>query len=205
VVKLIQDEVNHLTEAPTNTTSFLAETNWKIEETDTSVALKKTQDQTEVLVEFDLPKEADEEAFQEALAADEEIPKDETSEKQEGEAEGESEPPEQNIKKLFDFTVNLTKPQVQGRTNILRLFCALANDYRVYIESVSVDDTQRKLFLEDVSEELRERMYDYFANFGIDDKLGTFILDYREEFKIKAATHVLQHVHGFLEKSAKTK
>jgi len=196
LVNLIDDEVRQLTSEPGVTENYLAEIHYKLdfaEDTD-KVTLTRTQDNHNITVEFTLPKEEDEEGYPEE---EEEDPVKPTDKK---EVDGESEEPaqsEQALKKLADFDVTIEK--IDKKKKVI-LHCAVANDFRTYIESIKSDDSNRILFLEDLNEDLRERLYDYFGTLQIDDRLGGFVSDYREEHKLKSATYILEQLKHFLAK-----
>jgi hypothetical protein len=198
LVQLIDEELKQIKSEVGMSQNFLAESKFKIQENELDVTLIKTHEQTNIKVEFQLPKEDDEN-----LDLDQDQEED-IEKKQEGEAEGEGEAGAENqaeLKKLAEFTVTLELPKTtEAHTNKLVATCTLANDYRTYIESLQLDDSSPKLFLEDLAEELRERIYDYFGALGIDDKLGNFVVDYREEYKVKTASTVLDHFKNFLGK-----
>jgi len=198
LVQLIDEELKQIKNEVGMSQNFLAESKFKLQENELDVTLIKTHEQTNIKVEFQLPKEDDENSD---LDQEEDIDK-----KQEGEAEGEGEAEagvenQAELKKLAEFTVTLELPKTtEAHTNKLIATWTLANDYRAYIETLQVDDSSSKLFLEDLTEELRERIYDYFGALGIDDKLGNFVADYREEYKVKTASTVLDHFKNFLGK-----
>jgi hypothetical protein len=203
LVRIITHELREIQTDDFEPGEYLTKTKFQLVEKDNTVHLSKIQksDNSTVDVTFKIPTgEEDEDeqlnadAFRKSLEEEEEKdPEKEDKEKDEEEMDEDA----SQIDKLKDFNVVVTRQNPKAQ---LYADCAIGNDRRLYIEAIRFGDQSKKLFFEDLSDELCTKFYDYFDHLGIDDSTCAFILNYCEMNKLKIVTENLEHLKSFLEK-----
>jgi len=204
LLSLINTELQELQNDDFDTQEFLSKTKFQLEEKGENIQLSKISDNSTVDLTFKIPTDEDEEqdisddTFRKTLEeeeAEKELMEKEDKEDKDKEKEEEEEEETPQIDKLKDFKVVITRQNSQGQ---LHAECAIGNDRRLYIEAIRFSEQSRRLFLEDLSDELVQKLYDYFHHLGIDDNTCAFIINYCDTSKLKTVTENLELLKSFV-------
>jgi len=212
--KLITEELGELQTDELGSAQYLQEKKYKLEKNEDKITVTRTENGYTTTVSFDLPNDDNLEdpekleQFNTEMAQrggggggegeGEERERVEGEEGEEGEEnQGEGEQPNE-LQKIKEFSVTISK---EGAKNKLIADCCCGADHRLYIENIRFQETDKKLWLEDLSTSITDRLYDFFEHNGVDDGSCAFILDYIHETKVKNTTERLEQLKEFLGKT----
>jgi len=201
LVRIINNELQGLQNDEFDSAEYLTKTKFQLVEKENVVHLSRISksDNSTVDVTFKIQIEDDEE---EQVSADSfrrtlEEKDSEREDKEKDEEEKDEEEEQNQIDKLKDFNVVVTRQNPESQ---LHADCAIGNDRRLYIEAIRIGQQPRKLLFEDLSDDLCTKFYDYFDHIGINDNTCAFILNYSQMNRVKIVTENLEHLKSFLEK-----